>query len=70
MKTNDGWDIEVTVNDADGTVVFVLTNEDGGQRTCTLTQDEALQAAQSLADKVGKTSPGGTVPTKFVLDDE
>lgn len=69
MKTNDGWDIKVTVNDADGTVVVVLTNEDGQQRTCTLTPEEALQAGQSLLDKAGKISPEKTVPAKFALDE-
>ena len=69
MQTNDGWDIKVTVNDTDGTVVVVLTNEDGEQRKCTLTPEEALQAGQSLIDKAGKPSPEKTIPAKFVLDE-
>ena len=69
MESNDGWDVKVTVNEADGTVVLVLTNQDGEQRTCTLTPEEAVQAGQSLIEKAGKPHPGKTIPVKFSLDE-
>lgn len=58
--------ITLLVDDA---VVLVITDEEGKQRRCTLTAEEAVQAGKALLDKASKTGPDGEIPVRIAPDD-
>lgn len=59
----------IRVRVVDDAVVLVITDEEGKQRTCTLTAEEAVQAGTALLDKGNKTGPDGKVPVRISPDD-